>query len=292
VPGSGPTTGAEASFRAAIALRPDRAAPWNNLGSALASQERYDEDGAAFARSVELSQGQFPDAVANLGRLRVVEGRWAEAIPLLRRANTTTPGVPVVRESLRTALANQSEVLAVAGRTADADASRGNRPRTRPGRRRAHRVRDRRARADRGTRTELGRSRGGGVMIKPVNIGAELADLPVLSGRTPHTSDADARAAFAVLAPFRDGSIFAGRFSGDSKWERHPNGDELVQILAGAATLTIMTDGGPESFAMTAGTMIVVPQGHWHRFHAPEQVTVLTATPQPTEHTLAADPRA
>ena len=32
---------AEAAFRAAIALRPDRAAPWNNLGTVLAVQERY-----------------------------------------------------------------------------------------------------------------------------------------------------------------------------------------------------------------------------------------------------------
>lgn len=71
-----------------------------------------------------------------------------------------------------------------------------------------------------------------------------------------------------MLAPYRDGAIFAGSFSGDSKWERHPNGDELVQILDGAATLTIMTDSGPQSFPMTAGMGVVVPQGHWHRFHA------------------------
>ena len=64
-----------------------------------------------------------------------------------------------------------------------------------------------------------------------------------------------------------------------------------MHILDGAATLTIMTDSGPESFAMTAGMLIVVPQGHWHRFHAPAGVTVLTATPQPTDHTAATDPR-
>jgi mannose-6-phosphate isomerase-like protein (cupin superfamily) len=128
-------------------------------------------------------------------------------------------------------------------------------------------------------------------MIRPVDIKAELAGRPVLRGRDENTSEADARAAFAALAPFRDGSIFAGSFSGESPWERHRNGDELVQILAGATTLTIMTDDGPRSFAMTAGMLIVVPQGHWHRFHAPDQVTVLTATPQPTDHTRAADPR-
>jgi Flp pilus assembly protein TadD len=81
-----------------------------------------DEAGAAFARAVELSQGQFPDAVANLGRIHVVKGRWAEAIPLLRRADAIQPGVPVVRENLRTALRNHGAALATAGRPADAEA--------------------------------------------------------------------------------------------------------------------------------------------------------------------------
>jgi mannose-6-phosphate isomerase-like protein (cupin superfamily) len=128
-------------------------------------------------------------------------------------------------------------------------------------------------------------------MIRAIDIQAELAGRPVLNTRGPDTTDDEAKAAFAVLAPFRDGSIFAGSFSGDSPWERHQNGDELVHILDGAATLTIMTDGGPQSFALRAGMLIVVPQGYWHRFHAPERVTVLTATPQPTDHTSAADPR-
>ena len=128
-------------------------------------------------------------------------------------------------------------------------------------------------------------------MLRAVDIKAELAGRPVLSGRDKDTTEAEAAAAFAILAPFRDGSVFAGSFSGESPWERHRKGDELVHILDGAATLTIMTDTGPQSFEMTAGMLIVVPQGHWHRFHAPDGVTVLTATPQPTDHTAAADPR-
>lgn len=64
-----------------------------------------------------------------------------------------------------------------------------------------------------------------------------------------------------------------------------------MQIQDGTATLTIMTDEGPRSFALRAGMPIVVPQGHWHRFEAPDGVTVLSATPQPTDHTAAADPR-
>ena len=125
-------------------------------------------------------------------------------------------------------------------------------------------------------------------MIEAVDIKAALAGLPVLYGRTP---DTNASAAFAVLGAFRDGKIFAGTFSGDSDWERHRQGDELVQILDGATTLTIMTEGGTQSFALRAGMLIVVPQGHWHRFQAKERVTVLTATPHPTDHARGAEPR-
>jgi len=128
-------------------------------------------------------------------------------------------------------------------------------------------------------------------MIKAVDIKAKLAALPFLHGRTQATPAADARAAFATLTPYRDGGVFAGRFSGESQWERHLQGDEIVHILDGATTLTIMTDDGPQSFDMTAGMMIVVPQGCWHQFRAPDGVTVMTITPQPTEHIPADDPR-
>jgi quercetin dioxygenase-like cupin family protein len=125
-----------------------------------------------------------------------------------------------------------------------------------------------------------------------VDIKAVLAGRAVLRARSASTPPDEVKAAFAVLAPFRDGAIFAGRFSGETTWERHQKGDEMVHVLDGAATLTIMTADGPESFTLTAGMLIVVPQGRWHRFDAPDGVTVLSATPQPTEHTSAADPRA
>jgi mannose-6-phosphate isomerase-like protein (cupin superfamily) len=128
-------------------------------------------------------------------------------------------------------------------------------------------------------------------VIEAVDVKAALAALPVLRGRSASTPADQVKAAFAMLAPFRDGSVFAGRFSGETAWERHGRGDELVQILDGAATLIVMTDEGPRSFALSAGMLIVVPRGHWHRFEAPDGVTVLSATPQPTEHSGAPDPR-
>ncbi|HUT49190.1 MAG TPA: cupin domain-containing protein [Alphaproteobacteria bacterium] len=128
-------------------------------------------------------------------------------------------------------------------------------------------------------------------MVNAINIEAALADVPVLAGRTPGTPEAEVAAAFATLAGFGNGALFAGSFSGESQWERHPKGDELVHILKGLTTLTILMDAGPQVLELGTGMLTVVPQGRWHRFHAPDGVTVLTATPQPTDHSSADDPR-
>jgi mannose-6-phosphate isomerase-like protein (cupin superfamily) len=46
----------------------------------------------------------------------------------------------------------------------------------------------------------------------------------------------------------------------------------------------VMTEEGPQSHALKAGTVVIVPQGAWHRFEAPEGVSLMTTTPQPTQH--------
>lgn len=128
-------------------------------------------------------------------------------------------------------------------------------------------------------------------MLKAVDIGEELARLEFLDGRGPDTSPEQEDKAFARLADYRNGGVFAGGFSGESPWERHGKGDELVHVLDGSTRLTIMTVEGPEVFELGKGMVIVVPSGHWHRFKSEHGVTVMTVTPQPTEHSLADDPR-
>jgi len=127
-------------------------------------------------------------------------------------------------------------------------------------------------------------------MTRAIDIQAELAKLSFLQVRS-ETTEAEADDAFANLAPFGNGAIFAGGFSGQSPWERHSNGDELVHVLAGAALLTLLLDDAKTELDLKAGMIAVVPQGIWHRFDAPDGVTLMTATPQPTDHSFAADPR-
>jgi mannose-6-phosphate isomerase-like protein (cupin superfamily) len=129
-------------------------------------------------------------------------------------------------------------------------------------------------------------------MVKAVDIRAALQPLQVWHGRKPRGGDAEPGGNyFATLAAYRDGAIFAGSFDGDSEWERHANGDEVVHVLAGETELTVITAEGPQVLRLAEGMLTVVPRGCWHRFHAPKGVTVLTVTPQPTEHSTAEDPR-
>ena len=132
-------------------------------------------------------------------------------------------------------------------------------------------------------------------MVTIVDLKAELAKLNILKGRRPDMLEEERRAsgAFATLAPFRDGNLFTAKFAGNGAWERHPNGDELVQVLEGSTRFHIISEAGPETYELTAGALVIVPQGAWHRFEAPDGVCLMTATPKPTEHLTVdvADPR-
>lgn len=48
-------------------------------------------------------------------------------------------------------------------------------------------------------------------------------------------------------------------------WERHPHGDEIVLLLAGAAEMTLRRDAGDEVVALSEPEdYIVVPRNTWH----------------------------
>ena len=128
-------------------------------------------------------------------------------------------------------------------------------------------------------------------MIKTIDLNRDLAGLVKLEGRGAHTTEDEAQASFMSLGEFRDGGLFAASFSGSSGWERHLKGDEIVQIVEGATRLEVIVDDEIESHELSAGMLLVVPQGCWHRFISEHGVKVMTATPQPTEHLHVDDPR-
>ena len=128
-------------------------------------------------------------------------------------------------------------------------------------------------------------------MIAIIDLNAEFAKQRMLKERRPTTAEAEKNGAIARLTPYRDGAIFTSKFAGTSDWERHPQGDEIVQIVDGATTLHLITPEGRQSVVLTAGMIAIVPQNTWHQFEAPDGVCVMTATPQPTEHLAVGDPQ-
>jgi mannose-6-phosphate isomerase-like protein (cupin superfamily) len=123
-------------------------------------------------------------------------------------------------------------------------------------------------------------------MVAILDLKGALGKMPMMQGRRPESTEAERKAtgAFVTLAPYRDGNIYSAKFSGRAAWERHPNGDELVQIVDGSTSVDIIVDDKVETHQLDAGMTVVVPQGAWHRFHAPDGVSIVTATPRPTEH--------
>ncbi len=118
-------------------------------------------------------------------------------------------------------------------------------------------------------------------MTVGIDLESALANVKFLDGRTRHSDTTDT---FARLTEYRDGAIYAGGFSGVSPWERHP-ADEIVHILKGEAVISLAFNQGTESQVLKAGMIIVVPQNIWHRFDAADGVTLMSITPQPSEHT-------
>jgi quercetin dioxygenase-like cupin family protein len=123
-------------------------------------------------------------------------------------------------------------------------------------------------------------------MTAILDLKATLAKMPMMQGRRPESTEAERKAtgAFVTLHPYRDGNVYGAKFSGRAAWERHPNGDELVQIVDGSTRVDLIIDGKIETHQLSAGMTVVVPQNAWHRFHAPNGVSIVTATPRPTEH--------
>jgi mannose-6-phosphate isomerase-like protein (cupin superfamily) len=121
-------------------------------------------------------------------------------------------------------------------------------------------------------------------MTRVIDLNNEFAKLTMLDGRTPTTTATERGQAISRLLPYRDGAVFAAKFSGKGAWERHPQGDEIVHIVEGKTTLHLITAEGRQSLALKAGMLVVVPQNAWHQFEAPDGVSLMTTTPQPTEN--------
>lgn len=61
-------------------------------------------------------------------------------------------------------------------------------------------------------------------------------------------------------------------------WEMHPEGDELVYVLEGSATLLLESAGEVRRITVDAPGLVVVPRGVWHtaQIHHPSRFLHVT----------------
>jgi mannose-6-phosphate isomerase-like protein (cupin superfamily) len=72
-----------------------------------------------------------------------------------------------------------------------------------------------------------------------------------------------------------------------SNWEMHPQGDEIVALMSGAATLVLESgDGTRREVELTQpGSFALVPRGTWHTARVSTATTMFFITPgEGTQH--------
>ncbi len=151
------------------------------------------------------------------------------------------------------------------------------------------RARDPRPKADRVAKRPVRKSTA--AKLQEHDLRAALREVPHLT-ITDETTGADADAAVNRVAKIGNLTLGVMSYSGQTPWERHPDGDELLLALDGEVEVTALTDEGPVTRKLRAGEVFVCPQGLWHRQFAEKSVSMLYGTP--IEHgavSFADDPR-
>lgn len=72
-------------------------------------------------------------------------------------------------------------------------------------------------------------------------------------------------------------------------WEMHPEGEEFVYLLSGAAVLLLDRASGLQEIALTGRAAVLVPRGVWHTAQVSQPSRMLFVTRgQGTQHRPAA----
>ena len=66
-----------------------------------------------------------------------------------------------------------------------------------------------------------------------ISVNGSIDSVAYFPNRKPETPSEDLSDTFCTLSEYRDGAIYAGHYAGNSEWERHPVGDEIVMVIDG-----------------------------------------------------------
>lgn len=121
--------------------------------------------------------------------------------------------------------------------------------------------------------------------MKAIPIQAVLDGIP-----KPHPF-APACAELQPVAPFQPGpaSVQLGHLDGEGPWQRHPEGDALLQVLEGDVEISLLAVIGLVREPLPAGSLYVVPRGLWYRLEA-KAASLLAVLPEKGESERSAYP--
>lgn len=91
-------------------------------------------------------------------------------------------------------------------------------------------------------------------------IADQLPELAV----TPDLDSETGLKALKALGMFNGCMVGLVHYSGETAWERHSGGDELLYILEGEAELTALIGDGRVTVRASAGDLVEIPKGIWH----------------------------
>ena len=108
-----------------------------------------------------------------------------------------------------------------------------------------------------------------------VNLVASLPKLEI----SPNMTEESAMESMRFFSSFNHCTIGVVHFSGKTPWERHSDGDELLQVVSGTIEVTTVTNEGESKTSLRQGSILVVPKGLWHRQYSADGARLLFATP-------------
>lgn len=92
--------------------------------------------------------------------------------------------------------------------------------------------------------------------------------------------DADtAMRCMQVLGSFNGSAMGLVSFSGQTGWECHPAGDELLYYLEGEAEICLITEGDDIRRMVKKGDVVQIPKGLWHSQRTLSPVRLFFITP-------------
>ncbi|WP_299395173.1 cupin domain-containing protein [Pelagibius sp.] len=74
--------------------------------------------------------------------------------------------------------------------------------------------------------------------------------------------------------------VMAAEMTADMRhWEMHPAGDEVLVLMNGRAIVVLEEPDGPRQIEVSAGEVVIVPRGCWHRIKVvePGKMVFMTA---------------